>query len=104
MLKVGKRRSFKAGEYLRRRYGGLVSKLYIKDELQVRTTNFERTKMTALCTLAGLYPPSIPQRWHPTLNWQPIPFDTLPEAQDDVSSAYFLEFRRKQHITLNKEN
>lgn len=85
MKQKGKRRAFDVGLYLRRRYDGLISRLYLVDELQVRTTAFDRTKMTALCVLAGLYPPPPPQQWHPTLNWQPIPYDTLPPDVDDVS-------------------
>lgn len=84
----GKLHSYQVGQYLRRRYNDLLSKLYLRDEVQVRTTNFERTKMTALCVLAGLYPPEELQQWHPSLMWQPIPYDTLPVETDDLHYWY----------------
>lgn len=40
--------------------------------------------MTALVALAALYPPQPAQQWHPSLDWQPIPYDTLPAEKDDV--------------------
>jgi hypothetical protein len=53
----------------------------------MRTTEFARTKMTALTTLAALYPPLPPQKWNPALEWQPIPYDTKPADTDDVSAC-----------------
>ncbi|KAJ0181701.1 hypothetical protein K1T71_002423 [Dendrolimus kikuchii] len=78
----GKQRGFSIGTYLRRRYGGLVSKLYLPDEIMARTTNYARTKMTVLTALAALYPPPPAQRWNPILNWQPVPYDT-PSYEND---------------------
>lgn len=57
----------------------------------MRTTDFSRTKMTALVALAAMYPPPTVQRWNPNLNWQPIPYDTMPLENDDVSKTLLRE-------------
>lgn len=76
------------GKYLRSRYNGFISSLYLPDETVVRTTEFARTKMTALTLLAALYHPPPAQRWNSFLNWQPVPYNTLPRDEDDVSTVF----------------
>lgn len=61
----------------------------------MRTTDFPRTKMTALVALAAMYPPPTVQRWNPNLNWQPIPYDTMHLENDDVSKT-----ASRENITL----
>lgn len=52
----------------------------------VRSTDMDRTLMSAYCVLAGLYPSPTPtQAWNNT--WQPIPVHTLPLLQDYVGQA-----------------
>ncbi|XP_049875552.1 venom acid phosphatase Acph-1-like [Pectinophora gossypiella] len=84
----GKERAYYVGLYLRTRYNGLLSSLYLPEEITVRTTDYARTKMTALAALAGLYPPQQVQKWHPHLAWQPIPYNTLPFDEDDLLYYY----------------
>lgn len=81
---MGKRRACSVGKYLRKNYDGFLSRLYLPDEIVIRTTDYDRTKMTALTAMAGLYPPEPEQRWNPTLNWQPVPYNTPPRDEDDV--------------------
>ncbi|XP_026738505.1 venom acid phosphatase Acph-1-like [Trichoplusia ni] len=101
----GKQRAYLVGKYLRERYDGLISKLYLPDEITVRTTDYERTQMTALAALAGLYPPSPAQQWHPSLDWQPIPYDTPPADRDDLLYWYncpvYLKLRDKSYELPN---
>lgn len=78
----GRARAYASGQYLRRRYNGLLSPLYLVDQIRMRTTDYDRTKMTGMLVYAGLYPPQKLQRWNPALDWQPIPFDTPPSADD----------------------
>lgn len=59
--------------------------MYIPNEITVRTTDFTRTKMTALVVLAAMYPPTLEQNWNEDLNWQPIPYDTSKKRDDDVN-------------------
>ncbi|KPI93945.1 PREDICTED: venom acid phosphatase Acph-1-like [Papilio xuthus] len=84
----GKQRGFKVGEYLRERYDEFISQLYLPDEIKIRTTDYDRTKMTALTAMSALYPPLPPQRWNPALNWQPVPYDTLEYQHDDLLYWY----------------
>ncbi|CAK1549738.1 unnamed protein product [Leptosia nina] len=88
----GKQRAFRVGQYLRERYDDLISKLYLPDEISVRTTDFARTKMTMLTALSAMYPPIPLQRWHPEFSWQPIPYDT-PHKYDD-SMLHFVNCPR----------
>ena len=73
------------GEYLRKRYNDTLSQLYLPNEIDVRTTDFARAKMTALAALAAMYPPLPEQKWHAELNWQPIPYYTKDIMNDDVN-------------------
>ncbi|XP_023954747.1 prostatic acid phosphatase-like [Bicyclus anynana] len=96
----GKQRGFRVGEFLRKRYNNiLLSKLYLPDEISVRTTDYARTKMTALTALAAMFPPPIAQRWNPFLNWQPVPYNTEPQEDDDLLYYYncprYLRLREK---------
>ncbi|XP_059059431.1 venom acid phosphatase Acph-1-like [Achroia grisella] len=85
----GKQRGYLIGEYLRRRYDGLISRIYLPDEIMIRTTEYARTKMTALTALTAMYPPLPAQRWNPALDWQPIPYDTLGASVDDLLYWYY---------------
>ncbi|CAH0404685.1 unnamed protein product [Chilo suppressalis] len=84
----GKQRGFLVGRYLRRRYDGFISRLYLPDEMTARTTNYARTKMTALTAFAALYPPQPAQQWNPNLDWQPIPYNTEDSNSDDLLYWY----------------
>ncbi|CAH2265213.1 venom acid phosphatase Acph-1-like [Pararge aegeria] len=80
----GRQRAFLLGQYLRERYNESISELYLPEEISVRTTDYSRTKMSALVMLAALYMPQDRQRWHPDINWQPVPYNTLPLEDDDL--------------------
>ncbi|CAB3231241.1 unnamed protein product [Arctia plantaginis] len=84
----GKQRAYLTGKYLRQLYDGLVCRLYLPDQVKIRTTEYARTQMTALAALSGLYPPEPAQKWNPTLDWQPIPYSTTPFAEDDLMYWY----------------
>ncbi|CAG9099888.1 unnamed protein product [Plutella xylostella] len=84
----GKQRGFLVGRSLRERYDNFISSLYLPAEVTVRTTDYARTKMTALTAMAALFPPPPAQRWNPALDWQPVPYDTLPFDEDDLLYWY----------------
>lgn len=84
----GKVRGYYIGEYLRKRYNNLLSKIYYEDEIFLHSTDVERTKMTLLTSLAALYPPQHLQRWNRNLMWQPVPYTTLPQSQDFLTYFY----------------
>ncbi|XP_022116393.1 venom acid phosphatase Acph-1-like [Pieris rapae] len=88
LTNIGKRRAFSVGQYLRKRYDNIISKFYLPEEIKIQTTDYARTKMTALTALAAIYPPPPLQQWLPNFNWQPIPYDT-PSRIDDEFLPYF---------------
>ncbi|KAK4037247.1 prostatic acid phosphatase isoform X2 [Daphnia magna] len=84
LTKEGKDRHFKLGQLNRERYEGFLSESYDPDEIYVRSSDVDRTLMSAQCHLAGLYPPTnqTNQTWNPDLIWQPIPVHTIPKDDD----------------------
>lgn len=75
------------GQWLRNRYQNLVNKTYSREEVYIRSTDVDRTLMSALSNLAGFYPPEGKQVWNKNIPWQPIPVHTIPEKMDSVLSA-----------------
>ncbi|XP_029424444.1 lysosomal acid phosphatase isoform X2 [Nannospalax galili] len=55
---------------------GQLTKIY------VRSTDFDRTLMSAEANLAGLFPPNEMQSFNPNISWQPIPVHTVPITED----------------------
>ncbi|CAB3242535.1 unnamed protein product [Arctia plantaginis] len=88
LTNVGKRRANQIGKFLRQRYGsegyGLISNLYLNNEIAIRSTEKDRTKMTILVAMAAVYPPVVEQQWDAGLGkvWQPVPYDSVPLKED----------------------
>ncbi|XP_053307498.1 testicular acid phosphatase homolog [Spea bombifrons] len=82
LTKEGVRQQHALGQYLRKRYEHFLSPTYSRREIYVRSTDYDRTLMSAQANLAGLFPPQSSQLWNPDLRWQPIPVHTVPVAQD----------------------
>jgi lysosomal acid phosphatase len=81
LTSIGKQQHYALGQYLRARYQGYLNE-YNPDYVYVRSTDVDRTLMSALADLAGLYPPTEDQVWDEDLDWQPIPVHTVPEEED----------------------
>uniref|UniRef100_A0A1I8NCK5 acid phosphatase n=1 Tax=Musca domestica TaxID=7370 RepID=A0A1I8NCK5_MUSDO len=84
LTNTGKQQQYHLGQWLRKRYSSLLSKTYNKDEIYIRSTDVDRTLMSALSNLAGLYEPVAKDVWNPDIHWQPIPVHTTPEKLDSV--------------------
>ncbi|KAJ8964492.1 hypothetical protein NQ314_004779 [Rhamnusium bicolor] len=82
----GKNRQFELGKWFRNRYSSLLPDIFSPNDIYVRSSDVDRTLMSAASNLAGLYPPTSFQRFNEELNWQPIPIHTLPKKQDAVIS------------------
>eukprot|EP00096_Caligus_rogercresseyi_P013635 TRINITY_DN6265_c0_g1_i1.p1 TRINITY_DN6265_c0_g1~~TRINITY_DN6265_c0_g1_i1.p1 ORF type:complete len:423 (-),score=74.06 TRINITY_DN6265_c0_g1_i1:202-1470(-) len=85
----GMKMQYELGKYLRSRYAGFLSEAYKKDDILVRSTDVDRTLMSALSNLAGLYPPKESQVWNPNLLWQPVPVHTIPGPEDVLLGSHF---------------
>uniref|UniRef100_A0A7N6BHA3 Lysosomal acid phosphatase n=1 Tax=Anabas testudineus TaxID=64144 RepID=A0A7N6BHA3_ANATE len=82
----GMMQHFELGQFLRKRYKGFLNDSYDRHEVFVRSTDYDRTLMSAEANLAGLYPPSGQQVFTPGLNWQPIPVHTVPQSEERLLS------------------
>uniref|UniRef100_A0A8C7YUX7 Lysosomal acid phosphatase n=1 Tax=Oryzias sinensis TaxID=183150 RepID=A0A8C7YUX7_9TELE len=82
----GMRQHFELGQYLRSRYKNFLNESYVRHEILVRSTDYDRTLMSAEANLAGLYPPKGEQAFHPELEWQPIPVHTVPQSEERLLS------------------
>ena len=56
---------YKLGKYLRNRYENLLSDTYDENDIYIRASDVDRTMMSAMSNLAGLYPPKGDQIWNP---------------------------------------
>ncbi|CAF2975502.1 unnamed protein product, partial [Rotaria sp. Silwood2] len=94
----GQIQQIRLGQYIRERYSQLLNSTYVASEIFVRSTDLDRTLMSAYSNLLGLYPTSkdklnqilleLEQEniWPKILPWQPIPVHTVPESIDYVCS------------------
>jgi hypothetical protein len=73
---------YRLGGFIRQRYNSLLNSTYIASEIQIRSTDFDRTLMSAQSNLAGLYP--TPNTTENKIPIQPIPIHTVPTSQDFV--------------------
>ncbi|UJR32487.1 hypothetical protein I4U23_019949 [Adineta vaga] len=112
------------GQYFRQRYSHFLNSSYIASELYIRSSDYDRTLMSAYSNLIGLYPTSkekldliISQmkendQWPELLPWQPIPVHTIPQSVDYVMGVsqcpYFFELveqiqNEEQVQNINKD-
>ncbi|XP_066995857.2 testicular acid phosphatase homolog [Anabrus simplex] len=84
LTKKGKMQMFEMGEKLRTYYDGFLSDIYSPDDILILSSDNDRCLMSAETYLAGLYPPHESQKWHPDLNWQPIPVHSTPRNLDSL--------------------
>ncbi|XP_019864532.1 venom acid phosphatase Acph-1 [Aethina tumida] len=82
LTNVGKQRAFKLGKLLRKRYDSFLGKLYVPDIVMAQSTDYDRTKMSALLALAGLFKPAPSQIWDEEVTWLPIPYSYLKDSFD----------------------
>ncbi|XP_068612531.1 lysosomal acid phosphatase-like [Brachionichthys hirsutus] len=78
----GMRQQYELGQFLRKRYDGFLSQSYDRYEIVIRSTDSDRTLMSAESNLAGLYPPTDQQVFMPDLKWQPIPVHTVSLSEE----------------------
>ncbi|CAF1270061.1 unnamed protein product [Rotaria sordida] len=99
----GQLQQIRLGQYFRERYSELLNSTYVASEVTIRSTDNDRTLMSAYSNLLGLYPTSkekldlilleIEQdnKWPEVLPWQPIPVHTVPKSIDYVCTSDFFD-------------
>lgn len=77
---------YNLGKYLRRRYESLLGrdKKYSGENVYIRSTDVDRTLMSAQANAAGLFVPTDDEKWNSEILWQPIPVHTMPKKLDYV--------------------
>ncbi|XP_077050861.1 lysosomal acid phosphatase-like [Siphateles boraxobius] len=82
----GIKQHYELGQFLKKRYRGFLSEDYKHHEIFIRSTDLDRTLMSAQANLAGLFPLNSSEEIIPGLKWQPIPVHTVPKAKDCLLS------------------
>ncbi|TWW64067.1 Lysosomal acid phosphatase [Takifugu flavidus] len=100
----GMRQHYELGTFLRNRYKGFLNESYERHEISVRSTDYDRTLMSAEANLAGLYPPPSQQTFKPDLKWQPIPVHTVPLSEDRLLSFPIGECPRYKQLMEETEH
>ena len=107
LTNVGIQQQYALGEFFRQRYTpGLLNSNYTRNQVTVRSTNFDRTIMSALSQLAGLFPPSEDQVFERSLQWQPIPVIDMSERDINILrglNAYCPEYKKLMDNYHNTE-
>ncbi|XP_050996156.1 prostatic acid phosphatase [Acomys russatus] len=102
----GMEQHYELGSYVRRRYGTFLNESYKHDQVYVRSTDVDRTLMSAMTNLAALFPPEGISIWNPSLPWQPIPVHTVSLSEDRLLYLPFADCPRFQELkseTLQSE-
>ncbi|XP_059378775.1 lysosomal acid phosphatase [Carassius carassius] len=86
LSREGMKQHFELGRFLKKRYTGFLSEDYDRHEIFIRSTDVDRTLMSAEANLAGMFPPNGSEVFNPDLKWQPIPVHTVPADEEKLLS------------------
>uniref|UniRef100_A0A8C5L4F9 acid phosphatase n=1 Tax=Jaculus jaculus TaxID=51337 RepID=A0A8C5L4F9_JACJA len=98
LTQLGMKQHFELGMYLKKRYANFLNESYKHDQVYVRSTDIDRTLMSAMTNLAALFPPLGISIWNPKLPWQPIPVHTVPVSEDQLLYLPFMNCPRFQEL------
>jgi hypothetical protein len=77
LTQTGMQQHNEFGKFLRARYNeSFLGMYYDRNRVYVRSTDYDRTIMSAQSLLSGLYPPVDYQLWSNEIKWQPVPVHT----------------------------
>ncbi|KAI4458935.1 acid phosphatase-related [Holotrichia oblita] len=88
LTNAGKVREYNIGRYLRSTYNGFIPTIYSPGILEAISSPYPRCKASMQLVLAGLFPPVAMQKWSPSLNWNPIPYDYSPQSGNMLFFSY----------------
>ncbi|VDK86328.1 unnamed protein product [Litomosoides sigmodontis] len=109
LTELGMRQQFALGRLLRQRYieenHNFLSHNYKPKELYIRSTDVNRTLISAMANLAGMYPAGTPGKDYPSSkhwpsHWTPIPIHTVENEEDFVGNVFCRCPRVDQLIAL----
>lgn len=93
---------FQLGKKFRNRYNFFLDELYTPDVLEATCSYFSRTKTSLQLFLYALFPLPNEYRFDPNIDLQPIPYNEITKANDDIftTSDYCPKFFKtlKKHI------
>nr|QGW52012.1 lysosomal acid phosphatase [Dugesia japonica] len=103
LTEIGINQHFQLGQWLRKRYFNLLNEKYNNTEILIRSTDYDRTLMSAASNLAGLYF----DRENiiiPGIRWRPIPIHTIPQKFDVIMLQDDCEnYKIKKHEMFNSK-
>lgn len=83
---LGLEQQYQLGHLIRSRYEGFLSDRYSPFEIYVRSSDYNRTLVSAQANLLAMYPPEDSELFTKKVRWRPIPVHTVPKRQDKVRS------------------
>ncbi|XP_014256189.1 prostatic acid phosphatase-like [Cimex lectularius] len=109
LTNLGKLHHYQLGQWFRRRYNHLFPEdKFDHKTIFVRSTDVDRTLMSAAANAAGMYPLGPDDHWY-NINWQPIPIHSTPESLDKILAMkapckkYDFIFEKFKHSKSMKE-
>ncbi len=76
LTQLGINQTHQYGRFLRKTYSKFLTERYDPKKVFVRSSDFDRTIMSAQSVLSGLFEPKGDQLWNDNIKWQPIPVHT----------------------------
>ncbi|XP_042330520.1 testicular acid phosphatase isoform X2 [Sceloporus undulatus] len=93
LTKIGILQQKALGRFLREKYDGFLSAAYKPQEIYIRSTDYDRTIMSAQANLMGLYP-----NLDPETGWSPVPIHTVPIKYDKLLKSPTRTCHRYQQL------
>ncbi|XP_058585880.1 prostatic acid phosphatase isoform X1 [Neofelis nebulosa] len=106
LTQLGMEQHYELGQYIRQRYRKFLNESYKREQVYIQSTDVDRTLMSAMTNLAGLFPPEGISIWNPSLPWQPIPVHTISLSEDRLLYLPFGDcprFKELKDETLKSE-
>ncbi|KAL5234543.1 hypothetical protein ACI65C_001953 [Semiaphis heraclei] len=81
-MQNGRRKQYELGKFIKKRYSGFLDVLYSSKKVTFKSTDVDRTLMSAQLVASAIYKPVGVQQWNRYLEWQPVPIHSEPLKDD----------------------